>query len=274
MPVVGLSLVAAVIAYVTGIEAARRLGARVASFVGLAEVLFAIVFAWVLLDQRPIRAAGRRARSSSWPASPWSAADDRSAAAEASTACRSPRTPSSRPRDRRMNDGPPAGARRVSVPGVPPRAAGWPASPSGTAPSTTVHAARASSRLTGADGARAWLEVPFPPLDRPARRARAAASAAIGVLLVRRGGHAAGVFDGDALVASKVGSSYVQGGTKAGGWSQQRYARRRANQADAAFADAADAAARVLLDPARPIAGARAGRRPAGRAGRAGRCRA
>ena len=45
----------------------------------------------------------------------------------------------------------------------------------------------------------------------------------------------------------------MQGGTKAGGWSQQRYARRRANQAGAAFADAADAAARVLLDPARPL---------------------
>ena len=41
------------IAYVAGIEAARRLGARLASFVGLAEVLFAIVFAWLLLDQRP-----------------------------------------------------------------------------------------------------------------------------------------------------------------------------------------------------------------------------
>ncbi len=53
VPVLGLSLVAAVIAYVTGIAAARRLGARVASFVGLAEVLFAILFSWVLLSQRP-----------------------------------------------------------------------------------------------------------------------------------------------------------------------------------------------------------------------------
>ncbi|MDQ6938252.1 MAG: DMT family transporter [Actinomycetota bacterium] len=53
VPVVGLSLVAAAIAYTAGIGAARRLGARVASFVGLAEVLFAILFAWVLLDQRP-----------------------------------------------------------------------------------------------------------------------------------------------------------------------------------------------------------------------------
>ena len=101
--------------------------------------------------------------------------------------------------------------------------------------------------LIGADGAHAWLHVPFPPLagdlvEHVNRRRR------VGVLLVRRGGYAAGVFDGDELVASKVGSSYVQGTTKAGGWSQQRFARRRANQASAAFAEAADAAARVLGD--------------------------
>lgn len=68
----------------------------------------------------------------------------------------------------------------------------------------------------------------------------------VGVLLVRRGGYAAGVFAGDVLEASKVGSSYVQGGTKAGGWSQQRYARRRANQAAAAFAEATEVAVRIL----------------------------
>ena len=53
VPVLGLSLVAAVIAYVAGIGAARRLGARLASFVGLAEVLFAVLFAWLLLGQLP-----------------------------------------------------------------------------------------------------------------------------------------------------------------------------------------------------------------------------
>jgi drug/metabolite transporter (DMT)-like permease len=53
VPVIGLSLVAAVIAYAAGIGAARRLGPRLASFVGLAEVLFAVLFAWVLLGQRP-----------------------------------------------------------------------------------------------------------------------------------------------------------------------------------------------------------------------------
>jgi len=53
VPVLGLSLVAAVISYVAGIGAARRLGARLASFIGMAEVLFAILFAWLLLGQLP-----------------------------------------------------------------------------------------------------------------------------------------------------------------------------------------------------------------------------
>jgi drug/metabolite transporter (DMT)-like permease len=53
VPVVGLSLVAAVVAYVTGIHAARRLGAKLASFVGLTEVVFAVLFAWLLLGQLP-----------------------------------------------------------------------------------------------------------------------------------------------------------------------------------------------------------------------------
>jgi drug/metabolite transporter (DMT)-like permease len=53
VPVLGLSLIAAVIAYVLGIAAARALGAKVASFVGLAEVLFAVLFAWAFLNQLP-----------------------------------------------------------------------------------------------------------------------------------------------------------------------------------------------------------------------------
>lgn len=52
VPVLGLSLVAAAFAYATGIHAAQALGAKVASFVGLSEVLFAVVFAWVLLGQQ------------------------------------------------------------------------------------------------------------------------------------------------------------------------------------------------------------------------------
>jgi hypothetical protein len=99
--------------------------------------------------------------------------------------------------------------------------------------------------LVGADGAHAWIDVPFPPLTGDLVE-HAVRNRRIGVLLVRRGGHAIGVFDGVALVASKVDSRYVQGTTKAGGSSQKRYARRRANQATASFADAADIAARII----------------------------
>jgi drug/metabolite transporter (DMT)-like permease len=52
VPVLGLALVAAVVPYVSGIAAARLLGAKLASFVGLTEVLFAVFFAWLLLGQR------------------------------------------------------------------------------------------------------------------------------------------------------------------------------------------------------------------------------
>jgi drug/metabolite transporter (DMT)-like permease len=53
VPVLELSLVAAVIAYVAGIAAARRLGAKLASFIGMAEVFFAVLYAWLLLGQLP-----------------------------------------------------------------------------------------------------------------------------------------------------------------------------------------------------------------------------
>ena len=110
--------------------------------------------------------------------------------------------------------------------------------------------------IAAADGSRAWLVVPFPPLDVSSGRVLTSLQVhmtrdrRIGVLLVRRGGYAAGVFDGARLVSSKVGTSYVQGGTKAGGWSQQRFARRRDNQARAAFAEAAEVALRVLAPEA------------------------
>jgi drug/metabolite transporter (DMT)-like permease len=53
VPVLELSLVAAMIAYVAGIAAARRLGAKLASFAGIAEVFFAVLYAWLLLGQLP-----------------------------------------------------------------------------------------------------------------------------------------------------------------------------------------------------------------------------
>lgn len=59
-PVLGLSVIAAAVAYLAGISGARLLGARLASFVGLTEVLFAVVFAWLLLQQvlSPLQLAG------------------------------------------------------------------------------------------------------------------------------------------------------------------------------------------------------------------------
>ena len=51
VPVVGLSVVSGAFAFVAGIAGARRLGARLTSFVGLTEVLFAVVFAWLVLGQ-------------------------------------------------------------------------------------------------------------------------------------------------------------------------------------------------------------------------------
>lgn len=96
------------------------------------------------------------------------------------------------------------------------------------------------------------------PLEQPHQGAAdvaalvAAAVSAVpddwGVLLVRKGGFAVARLSGTAVVASKVGQRHVQGRTKAGGQSQQRFARRRDNQARAAYEAAADHAARLLGD--------------------------
>lgn len=96
------------------------------------------------------------------------------------------------------------------------------------------------------DGAVAEVEVPFPPLSgdlvahclRPRR---------LGLLLVRLGGHAVGVAEGEQLVVSKVGSRQVHGRSAAGGWSQQRFARRREGQVRVAHDAAAQTAVDVLL---------------------------
>ena len=53
LPFVALGVVTAAIAYTTGIAASRRLGSRLASFVALLEVVAAVIFAWLLLDQLP-----------------------------------------------------------------------------------------------------------------------------------------------------------------------------------------------------------------------------
>ncbi|WP_114201894.1 acVLRF1 family peptidyl-tRNA hydrolase [Janibacter anophelis] len=86
--------------------------------------------------------------------------------------------------------------------------------------------------LTGGDGATATGE----PFDH----------ARVGLVLVRRGGHAVGRDEGGDLVAHTCGTAYVQSRTKKGGWSQQRYARRRGNQADGVVGKVADLALRHL----------------------------
>ncbi|GAB3657528.1 EamA family transporter [Nocardioides korecus] len=53
LAVLELALVAAVTPYTTGIVAARILGPKLASFVGLSEVMFAVLFAWLLLGELP-----------------------------------------------------------------------------------------------------------------------------------------------------------------------------------------------------------------------------
>jgi len=72
----------------------------------------------------------------------------------------------------------------------------------------------------------------------------------IGLMLVRRGGYAVGVAAGTDLIVSKVDSRYVQSRTAAGGWSQQRFARRRDNQAKAMTGEVAGVVARLLLPEA------------------------
>lgn len=67
-----------------------------------------------------------------------------------------------------------------------------------------------------------------------------------GVVLVRKGGFAVARLERDRMVESKVGQRHVQGRTKAGGQSQQRFARRRQNQARQAYEAAAEHAVRVL----------------------------
>ncbi|BCJ35098.1 hypothetical protein Athai_26010 [Actinocatenispora thailandica] len=112
--------------------------------------------------------------------------------------------------------------------------------------------------VSAPDGARAECHLPFgwpgePGADRAALLAAAGAARRVGLLLVRRGAHAVGVADGDRLVSSKVDTRYVQGRTAAGGWSQQRFARRRDKQTRESTGAAADHAARLL--PAAALSG-------------------
>ncbi|MEV4276710.1 acVLRF1 family peptidyl-tRNA hydrolase [Actinoplanes xinjiangensis] len=116
--------------------------------------------------------------------------------------------------------------------------------------------------VTAADGASATLHEPpgVAPVSALAELMVAArAPRRLGLLLARKGAVAVGIADGGELVASKVDTHYVQGRTAAGGWSQQRFARRRDNQARAASADGAGIVGRILLPEVRTLAAIVAG---------------
>ncbi|MFC3494175.1 acVLRF1 family peptidyl-tRNA hydrolase [Glycomyces rhizosphaerae] len=68
----------------------------------------------------------------------------------------------------------------------------------------------------------------------------------IAVLLARKGAYSVGILADGRVEVSKTDTAYVQGTTKAGGQSQQRFARRREGQAKAAEKRARDAVFAVL----------------------------
>ena len=123
------------------------------------------------------------------------------------------------------------------------------------APVARTEVGRARVVFRAADGATLECEPPFPQLHPVACDGFApgpllehvARERVVGVLLVRLGGHAAGVFAGRRLVDSKVGARPVHGRHRKGGSSQRRFERRRDGQARVALEVAADVAARVLL---------------------------
>jgi hypothetical protein len=100
--------------------------------------------------------------------------------------------------------------------------------------------------FVGADGAVVACDAPFPPVSGDLLE-HVARERTVGVLLVRLGGSAAGVFAGTRLLDSKVDTRLVHGRHRAGGQSANRFASRRAGQARVALAAAADVAARVLV---------------------------
>lgn len=121
----------------------------------------------------------------------------------------------------------------------------------------TRHGATAMNVADGAlvgfaqDGSYFEARLPFGRgYDGPARTedfvAACAPPAEWGIVLVRKGGFAVARVNGERIVESKVGQRHVQGRTKAGGWSQQRFARRRANQAEVAYEAAAGHAERIV----------------------------
>ena len=160
-----------------------------------------------------------------------------------------------------MNNVPGSGAKWLDVSAM--RFAGWVsgfASRHGDAGSLAAAPAGRAVAFTAQDGTVAECHPPFaesfalpagladPDEVAAAIAAHAQVPRAVGVLLVRLGGYAAGVFTGypPALADAKVGSRLVHGRSAAGGWSQHRFARRREKQANEALEAAAGTAAAVF----------------------------
>ncbi|HYJ69094.1 MAG TPA: acVLRF1 family peptidyl-tRNA hydrolase [Nocardioidaceae bacterium] len=107
------------------------------------------------------------------------------------------------------------------------------------------------ARAEATDGAVAVIRLAIPTPAEPDATAMSTTALdfdRFGLVLVRRGGFAIGRVDAGRVVASRTGTRYVQGQTKAGGQSQKRYARRRANQAAALVRSAAEAVDEVLAE--------------------------
>ncbi|MEE6256899.1 acVLRF1 family peptidyl-tRNA hydrolase [Plantactinospora sonchi] len=140
------------------------------------------------------------------------------------------------------------GGRWVEVP--PARMARWLENFTARHGPPEVAAGETGIQLTAPDGAVAVLHAP-PGMPAPGDLGGFLASMEtprrLGLLLARKSAVAVGIADGERLVVSKVDSRYVQSRTAAGGWSQQRFARRRENQAKAAAGEAAELAVRLLL---------------------------
>jgi hypothetical protein len=110
-------------------------------------------------------------------------------------------------------------------------------------------------RVTAADGATAGVTVPFGPLVPPPDPRLAVEVLAlhllrprrIGLVLVRLGGHSVGIAFGGRVETSRTDRRLVHGRNAAGGWSQQRFARRREGQTRVALQAAATDTFEVLM---------------------------
>jgi hypothetical protein len=144
--------------------------------------------------------------------------------------------------------------RTVAVPCE--RLPGWIARYDERHPGTVWQHAPVLASAESPDGSSASFDVPFPPLDELSLAglvAHLGQPRRIGVVIVRKGGFAVALAVGADVVASKIGQRHVQSRTKAGGWSQQRFARRRENQARAAYDAASGHVAEILVPHAEAL---------------------